>query len=63
MAQVNEQLQHQCELLQSQKPTLAAYRAPRRIVSLSISPGNVKDWTPADALVNCIKISTCRPLL
>ncbi|OKO89266.1 hypothetical protein PENSUB_13801 [Penicillium subrubescens] len=47
MAQANEQLKR--ELLQSQKLTLATYRAPRRVVSLGISPGYVKDWTPADA--------------
>ncbi|CEJ62732.1 hypothetical protein PMG11_11223 [Penicillium brasilianum] len=47
MAQANEQLER--ELLQSQKPTLATYRAPRRVVSLGISPSYVKDWVPADA--------------
>jgi hypothetical protein len=47
MAQANEQLER--ELLQSQTPTLATNRAPRRVVSLGISPGYVKDWTLADA--------------
>jgi hypothetical protein len=47
MSQANEQLER--ELLQSQKPTLATYRAPRRVVSLGISPSYVKDWMPADA--------------
>jgi hypothetical protein len=47
MAQANEQLQR--ELLQSQKATLLTYRAPRRVVPLGISPGYIKDWTPADA--------------
>jgi hypothetical protein len=47
MAQANEQLER--ELLQSQKLTLITYQAPRRVVSLGISPSYVKDWTPADA--------------
>ncbi|OKO98116.1 hypothetical protein PENSUB_9524 [Penicillium subrubescens] len=47
MAQANEQLKR--ELLQSQKLTLTTYRAPRRVVSLGISPSYVKDWVPADA--------------
>jgi hypothetical protein len=46
MAQANEQLER--ELLQSQTPTLATNRAPRRVVSLGISPSYVKDWMPAD---------------
>ncbi|OKP11866.1 hypothetical protein PENSUB_2597 [Penicillium subrubescens] len=47
MAQANEPLKR--ELLQSQKLTLTTYRAPRRVVSLGISPSYVKDWMPADA--------------
>ncbi|CEJ62517.1 hypothetical protein PMG11_11014 [Penicillium brasilianum] len=47
MAQANEQLER--ELLQSQKRTLATNRAPRRVVSLGISPSYVKDWVSADA--------------
>jgi hypothetical protein len=47
MTQANEQLER--ELLQSQKLTLTTYQAPRRVVSLGISPSYVKDWTPADA--------------
>jgi hypothetical protein len=47
MAQANEPLER--EQLQSQKPTLATCRAPRRVVSLGISPSYVKDWVPADA--------------
>jgi hypothetical protein len=47
MAQANEQLER--ELLQCQKPPFLTYRAPRRVVSLGISPSYVKDWMPADA--------------
>jgi hypothetical protein len=46
MAQANEQLER--ELLQSQKPPLAAYPASRRVVPLGISPSYIKDWMPAD---------------
>jgi hypothetical protein len=48
IAQANEQLER--ELLQSQKPILATYRAPRRVVPLGISPSYVKDWIPANAI-------------
>ncbi|OKP07003.1 hypothetical protein PENSUB_6120 [Penicillium subrubescens] len=63
MAQANEQLKR--ELQQSQKPTLTTYRAPRRVVSLGISPSYVKDWTPADAFrelyQNCDHLSIIVP--
>ncbi|OKP09978.1 hypothetical protein PENSUB_4600 [Penicillium subrubescens] len=54
MAQANEQLER--ELLQSQKPTLATYRAPRRVVYLGISPSYLKDWMLQMVFGNCIKI-------
>lgn len=47
MAWANKQLER--ELLQSQKPPLAAYSASRRVVPLGIPPSYVKGRMPADA--------------
>jgi hypothetical protein len=47
MAQANEQLER--ELFQSRKPTLAVYRASRRVVARSIFPSYIEDWMPAHA--------------
>lgn len=46
MAQENKQLAQ--GLLQSQASMLASCLAFRRVVSVGVSPGYVRDWTAAD---------------
>jgi hypothetical protein len=58
MIYANEQLAR--ELLQSQESPLDAFPVSRRVVSLGISTGYVKDWIPEQMLFgNCFKTGTC----